>query len=99
MMKVHRKLRPKNLPSIFPGIPSSCLSTQKSRPRKTSRCQSEICDPFAHQMEELNKMNTLANHLLLNNIRSDFTIQTGCQNFSDSIVIEEKLPILECLNF
>ena len=66
VVQVHGKLRTKNPLSAFPGISSSCLSSQLSDSRKTNRTLSQIRNRYPDEMEELIKADTLVYHKIAN---------------------------------
>ena len=74
MIKAHGKLRPKNPPSVFLGIPSSCRSSQSSNSRKTNQTLSEIRNRFPDEMEEFIKADTLVYHEIAD-LRQIFPLQ------------------------
>ena len=62
-------MRPKNSPSNFRGIPSSCLSSTLSTSRKTNRTFLEVRNRYPDEMEEFIKTDTLVYHEIADKIK------------------------------
>ena len=90
MIKVHGKLRPKNPPSVFPGISSGCLSSQPSTSRKTNRTLSEIRNQHPDEMEGFIKTDTLVYDEIADKIKANFPTLAAYTDSSGCLVIQSQ---------
>ena len=86
-VKVKSKSRPKH-PSVFPGIPKSCLATPQSEPRKTSGSLSHARNQSVEGLNEFVKNDSIVFSTILDKIKTDFDNLIAFAESENCIVLQ-----------
>ena len=89
-VKFFGKLRPKHPPSVFPGIPNSCLPTQQSKERTTQRSLSSARNHAEDQMKEFLEQDKLDFDKLLDQLQAKFDFVVAYLDNDGAVIVHSK---------
>ena len=90
-IRVHGKVRPRDPPSIFPGVPKSMIPTQPSKPRPTSKTSLTVRRKKEDELTSLLQKDKISYESLIKNVVS--------HKFASTITyytVDEVLHIQSC---
>lgn len=89
-VKFYGKLRPKNPPSVFFGIPNSCLPTQQSKERTTKKSLSSARNHAEDEMKQFLEKDKFEFDKLLDQLQTKFDCDVAYVDKDGTVIIQSK---------